>query len=50
MKREFLGTHVCQRCYKVRVRVYDRLPECVLCAKCKAIEWEHDQRTDNERG
>jgi hypothetical protein len=34
--RYFIGTYPCNHCNRQRVRVYDWLPECVLCAKCKA--------------
>jgi len=33
MTRTFIGTYPCAVCAR-RVRVYDWLPECVLCAQC----------------
>lgn len=33
-RRAFIGTYPCALC-ALRVRVYDWLPECVLCAQCK---------------
>jgi hypothetical protein len=32
--REFIGTYRCAGC-RCRVRVYDWLPECVLCRTCQ---------------
>jgi len=31
--REFIGTYPCVVCTK-KVRVYDWLPQCVLCVRC----------------
>lgn len=46
MKATFIGTYPCFLCKK-KVRVYDWLPECVLCSKCKkSVEAEETAPKD----
>jgi hypothetical protein len=49
----FIGTYSCALCAR-RVRVYDWLPECVLCARCKRrVEIDEElsaQRAPSDEG
>jgi hypothetical protein len=47
LARSFIGTFPCFLCKK-RVRVYDYLPDCVLCASCKR-EVERQEACQEER-
>lgn len=42
-KRAFIGTFPCFLCAK-KVRVYDWLPECVLCVRCNKEADEMEAR------
>ena len=42
-KRAFIGTFPCFLCAK-KVRVYDWLPECVLCPRCNKEADEMEAR------
>ena len=42
-KRAFIGTFTCFLCTK-KVRVYDWLPECVLCPRCNMEADEMEAR------
>jgi hypothetical protein len=43
-ERAFLGTYKCVLC-GCRVRIYDWLPEPVLCSKCQALEARAEARS-----
>jgi len=42
---QFIGTYKCTVC-QCRVRVYDWLPDTILCSKCLTKEFKHEQLED----
>jgi len=45
MTRQYLGQYPCALCPKL-VRVYDWLPECVLCAACKRTVARQERKAE----
>lgn len=48
--RTYIGTYPCFACMR-RIRVYDWLPDCVLCVKCRSdVERQEELARDQNEG
>lgn len=47
--RKYIGTFTCDVC-PTRVRVYDWLPEPLLCPRCSKREREREEREERTEG